>query len=125
MGMGDCETKKAIVTVLKEAWDKWVDGASHWTMSNAQDTAEKRSYNTYDNDTEYDPVETVMEYESMGNPENIFELRTCETFAKEFYDDLKKGIFSHNKCSYAHLYHLLCIYSCPIGSIQCMGIQWR
>ena len=94
MGMGDRETKKAILTVLKEAWDKWVNGASHWTISNAQDTAEKRSNNAYDNDSEYDPVETGMEYEIMGNPENIFELRTCETFAQTFYDDLKKGIFS-------------------------------
>ena len=99
MGKKDRERKQLIQTVLVEAWDKWVDGASRWTMSHTQNTAKTMNYSTYD-DSEYDPIEMAMEYDPfMEDTENLFEVGTRETFAPTFFDDLNKGISPHNKCT--------------------------
>ena len=67
-------------------------GASQWKKSFA---TKKSRLNTYDSDSEYDPVEAVMDYAYLGGEDAEFEPRKpkAEIFSPSFYDDLEKGAY--------------------------------
>ena len=93
MGREDREKKQALEAPLKKAWTKWVAGASQWKKSFAPDAAKKSRLNTYDSDSEHDPVEAVMDYAYLGGEDADFEPRKAEIFSPSFYDDLGKGAY--------------------------------
>ena len=70
-------------------------GASQWKKSFAPERAKKSRLNTYDSDSEYDPVEAVMDYAYLGGEDAEFEPRKpkAEIFSPSFYDDLEKGAY--------------------------------